>query len=862
MGLIVILSSLTVLVPSLFIFYQSAKKTLLDNELSQLQYQIQLLADDVSSDVSSAEVSLENLAGLINRNIADANGSDIRRFEERIKKTKDGTWRNNLDTYNGSTQAGLFLPPDTQVTEDKKRFFGKMLTIFEAFGTSSNSKTMFMNTWFLGHERSELIFDVVNTDFVYMMAPDTDYTQTDWMTLASPERNVKREAKWTPPLYDPVLAEWIVSAIYPLDINEQWVGTLGHDIPLKSLFNLLESISNKYEGNYHFLKDAQGQFIVAGPWQEELEEQTERFVPDENEASLLSALSEPFSNRTSILSEVQFQGESYQAIALKIRPMNWTYLNLVPTNEILSPLVNLLLRGALALVITVLLISVLINTSVRRMIAKPIQKLVEREHTRSLLSDNEPEPFVSWGSNELSELASTLDLMHEDLEKETERIAFLATHDELTKLPNRTLLNDHLELAITHTQRSNTKAAVLFIDLDQFKVINDSFGHQFGDKLLKCVAERISAELRKGDTVARFGGDEFVVVLTEIKELIDVSHLAEKLLFVIKQPYYIDQNEFNITASIGISLCPDDSEQPETLIQSADTAMYQSKSIGRNAFQFYTKAIHEKVLRKHNLEEALRKALLDKQFILHYQPKIDLKTKQIFGVEALVRWKHPELGIVSPAEFIPLAEETGLIIDIGAWVLEEACQKIGQWSESYPWLTNMAINLSARQFQQEDFVTKIKSVLQNTQVDAGKIEFEITESLIMDNVNTAISILANIQILGISVSIDDFGTGYSSLSYLKHLPANALKIDRSFVSELASDEADQPIVRSILALAENLQLKVIAEGVEDEEQNIILTKMGCDYAQGYYYSRPLPANELLVLFENQQSELKGKEKES
>jgi diguanylate cyclase (GGDEF)-like protein len=390
----------------------------------------------------------------------------------------------------------------------------------------------------------------------------------------------------------------------------------------------------------------------------------------------------------------------------------------------------------------------------------------------------------------------------------------------------------------------------MFIDLDQFKVINDSFGHQFGDKLLQVAARRIVDELREEDTVARFGGDEFVVVMTALTDLSAVRFLAEKLLFVISKPYLIDQNEITISASIGISITPDDALNPQQLIQYADSAMYESKRLNRNTYQFYTAEIREKVLRKHTVEEALRKAIIENQFVMFYQPKIDLQTKQYYGMEALIRWQHPDLGLVSPMEFIPLAEETGLIVDIGDWVFEEVCLRAKEWHERFPWITSVAVNLSARQFNQENFTEKLADVLTKTGVKHSIIDLEITESLIMDNVETVVDVLADLQQLGLSISIDDFGTGYSSLGYLKRLPADSLKIDRAFVNEITTDRSDRAIIRSILALADNLQLKVVAEGIEDEEQERILTKMGCSYAQGYHFSRPLNEAAFTEFLEN------------
>ncbi len=851
MSWIVILSSVGVLVPALFALYFTAKKELLEKELAQHLDYIQIVADDFASDLNVLTSNLEKLNLLINRQLIDANQEDIARFDQRMALSADGAWRNNKEHYDGRIQAGLFLPPDYNLDADARRFYGRMFNIFEAFGIAASSKQSFDNLWFLGHQRSELIYDLIYPDFIYRMKPETDYTGSDWMTLASPERNPQRETKWTSPLFDSVSGTWIVSAVHPLDIKGEWVGTLGQDVHTSMLFRLISSANDKFAGEQHILRDSQGGFLLAGPWQEQLEAETKPFAIDKNESELLLMLSKPSTDSATFMGEVSVQGKSYQAIAVVLQPMQWSYVHLIPTEEILKPLVNTLYYIVLFFVIIVISISALINAAVRRMISRPVERLVER--TRLFSIGLKPQPIADWGSYEFTELARALDAMNEDLDRETNRLAFMATHDELTGLPNRSLLDDRLEQVITYSRRRKVKAAVLFLDLDQFKTINDSLGHSVGDKLLQQVAERIAFQMRESDTVARFGGDEFVVLVSDFQCIQDVSNIAEKLLFVIKQPYIIDGYDLRVTSSIGISICPDDSNVAETLIQNADTAMYLSKNMGRNAFQFYTKDIHDNVVRKLQLEDALRKAVEEQQFILYYQPKVNLISKRICGMEALIRWQHPDIGIVSPLEFIPLAEETGLIIEIGEWVIGEAFGQMKQWSETFSWLNDMAINLSARQFQQAGFVSTITKMLKETGVESANIDFEITESMIMNDVKAAIHVLSELKLLGVSISIDDFGTGYSSLSYLKHLPADSLKIDRSFVRDLVNDPDDQAITKSIIALADNLNLSVIAEGIETSEQEEMLTAMGCEYAQGYYYSRPVPAAEMQQLLLRQQN---------
>lgn len=855
MSWIVILSSLVVFLPALLVFYYAAKTELIEKELSVQQQNIQVAADAFAANLNILASSLEKLDLLINRQLIDADEQDIARFEQRMAVSEDGAWRNNQATFDGRIDAGLFLPPDYRLSDESKRFYGKMFEVFEAFGVSKHSQQAFSNIWFLGHQRSELIFDPLYSDFVYRMAPDNDYTATDWMTLTSPELNPQRKIKWTPPLFDPVLRTWMVSAVQPLDIDGKWVGALGQDIQLSRFFKLIQGANDPFQGEHYILRDSQGGFILAGPWQAELESGVERFAIDPQETDLLAILAQPLTNSATLMGEIMLQGQSYHVIGISLQPMNWHYLHLIPTQAMLENLVKMVYITALLLIFTGVAVTLLINGAVGKVVAKPIEQLVLR--TRLFAIGLKPEPVSDWGSYEITELALALDMMKDDLDRETNRLAFLATHDDLTGLPNRSLLNDRLGQVIANAKQHKTKAAVLFLDLDQFKAINDSSGHSVGDQLLKIVAERLSFQLREEDIVSRFGGDEFVIVIENFKHTHELSNIAEKLLFIIKQPYLIDGYDLTLTASIGISVYPEDSSEAETLIQNADTAMYQLKHKRRNAFQFHTQEIRDRVLRKLQLEDALRKAFENDQFVLYYQPQVKLDNKQIYGMEALIRWQHPDLGIVSPLDFIPLAEETGLIIEIGEWVVKTACLQMKEWSEQYPWLRRMGINLSVKQFQQKGFCQRIEHILQEQNLDSSKIDFEITESILMSDIEGAILTLAKFRSLGISISIDDFGTGYSSLSYLKHLPADSLKIDRAFVNEMVNDKNDQAIIRSIIALATNLNLSVIAEGIETVEQDLMLTQMGCSNAQGYYFSRPLPADEIASLLAKQQVKLLG-----
>ncbi|TCV81240.1 putative bifunctional diguanylate cyclase/phosphodiesterase [Sulfurirhabdus autotrophica] len=426
--------------------------------------------------------------------------------------------------------------------------------------------------------------------------------------------------------------------------------------------------------------------------------------------------------------------------------------------------------------------------------------------------------------------------------KEAEqKLSFLANFDSLTGLPNRSLFRDRLAQAVARADRQEHLVALLFLDLDRFKTINDSLGHTSGDHLLLQVAHRLKSVLRKCDTVARLGGDEFTLILEDISHIDVVSGLANKILDIFAEPFVLDNQEFYISTSIGITLYPFDETDIDNLIKDADTAMYHAKAMGRNNYQFYTQEINKKDNDRLTLETDLRKALDRDEFQLHFQPKINLKNGKVVGVEALLRWKnHPN---VSPAAYIPLLEETGLIIPVGEWVLRTACNQIRAWqAEKLPAL-HIAVNLSVRQFSQKDLIDTISRILNETGLEPYLLELEITESLLMDNKESNIAILTNIKNMGVRISMDDFGTGYSSLSYLKRFPIHTLKIDQSFVKGITTNADDAAIAGAIINLAHSLRLNVVAEGVETQEQHDFLLQNDCNQAQGYLISRPLPAAE-------------------
>lgn len=430
-------------------------------------------------------------------------------------------------------------------------------------------------------------------------------------------------------------------------------------------------------------------------------------------------------------------------------------------------------------------------------------------------------------------------------------MAHSAQHDFLTGLPNRLLLSDRIGLAVALAPRHMNKVAVLFLDLDNFKYINDSLGHPIGDLLLKSVAKRLIACVRDSDTVSRQGGDEFVVLLSNAAEGVDASIVAKRILKALAQPHSIDNHDLHATASIGVSVFPDDGQDAETLIKNAEAAMYHAKENGRQSFQFFKTELNVRVVERLSIEEGLRRALEREEFALHYQPIVDLKSGEISGAEALLRWTHPSRGAISPEQFIPVAEECGLIVPIGAWVLRQACLQALAWADAgLPALNTLAVNVSALQFREAHFLEGLFATISETGMDPGALGLELTESLLMTHTDRASAILRALRDSGVRVAIDDFGTGYCGLAYLRTFPLDALKIDRSFVHSISASSEESAIVSAVIVMAHALNLRVIAEGVETAEALGFLRSHDCDAVQGYYISPPVPAEEFAALLRN------------
>ena len=455
--------------------------------------------------------------------------------------------------------------------------------------------------------------------------------------------------------------------------------------------------------------------------------------------------------------------------------------------------------------------------------------------------------FVVSGDDKVSVIVTNVS----DYKQATERVKYLATHDTLTGLPNRYLFNDRLKQAMAHAEREKQLLALLFLDIDNFKHINDTIGHKAGDELLKSIANRLMICMRRTDSisrsatealehlVARLGGDEFTILLTDVRNIQDPAIVAQRILKMMSEPFVIGTQEIFVTASMGIAVYPADGNDIDTLLINADVAMYQAKNHGRNNYQYYSESMNIFTFERFAIENKLRKAMDNNEFMLFYQPQIDLSTGRMIGVEALIRWLQPDLVLIKPGQFIPLAEQTGLIIPIGEWILHTACAENRAWQKAGLKPMRMTVNVSSIQFAQNNFLETVSKILSDTGLEPKYLQLELTESTLMQDSQNAIKKLQSLQTMGIQVAIDDFGTGYSSLSYLKRFPLSTLKIDYSFVKDLITSPNDQAIVKAIINLAHNFNLKVIAEGVENRKQLAFLRGCGCEGVQGYLICPPV-----------------------
>ena len=452
-----------------------------------------------------------------------------------------------------------------------------------------------------------------------------------------------------------------------------------------------------------------------------------------------------------------------------------------------------------------------------------------------------------------AQLAALRAQVMDEVAQQAKQLSYMAEHDYLTGLPNRYLFDDRMAQAISFAQRSRHKIALLFLDLDHFKHINDTLGHAIGDQLLQAVAKRLQAFVRISDTVSRHGGDEFVLLLTELEHVLDVNAFADKLIHALAEPYQVSCHQLHVTTSIGISLYPDDASNAETMLRNADTAMYHAKANGRGNYQRFAPQMNARAVERQALEASLHRALEQQEFVLHYQPKVDIETDRITGAEALIRWQQPTRGLIAPEDFIGIAEDSGLIVPIGAWAMREACRQAKAWLDAGLKLRQMAVNVAAQEFRHRHFVRTLRRILSDTGLPPRLLELELNEGVLMHDASTSGNVLQTLKDIGVRIAIDDFGTGYSSLSHLRRFPIDTLKIDRSFVQDICSESGEEAaIVSAVIAMGKGLKQRLVAEGVETPAQLAFLQSYGCGEAQGFFFSRPMTADEFRQLLEAEQ----------
>lgn len=1221
LSLIVIISILVTAIPAAIWITSYAKDRILSHEIKNLLTITQNQAKIASDRLRAGEPKLRGFAQLLQQELHQpVKQQELVDFYREMTLNEDGVWRNRRDGYDGKNEAGIFLPDSSDLTDRQKVMNLRIKRLMDSFGAAANR--LHENIWYLSLYRSEVIFDRTFPDFVFEQQASNDYTQTPWMTYTSPEHNPERHFTFSPPLFDPVTSVWMVSALYPLYLDDEWIGSLGEDMQLTNVLGFIFSEQQLYPDTQHFLLDKEGGFILAGQWQERLESATTQPDFDLGDEDQLKTLlnADTLTHSPSLLSrKLTIGGQQYIALGTKIAPVDWHYFRLVPIKNIVEPAQQLLVMLFIMVFAITAFCGGLITIAIHRNVVSRITRLTDairryqsgdrkavgedvqgndeiaqaaREFdvmaervadARLALADSEerwkfalegakdgvwdwdiatndvlyslqwkkmlgydenevPNQFSVWetllhpedkdkvkkllsgylaneddtfsaefrmackdgswkwilsrgivvkrdknlqplrmigthtdisylkeihtelqsstvqlqqlleyspiairlaseggrkvifanrryaellnldsahvlgvnpidyyadkdqyqqylnsinsgdkvsdaltqfdipGAGKKWVLASYLPIQYEGEEcvvgwfydisdrlqaeealrlhasvfnnawegimitdkhnhivsvnhavteitgyteeellgenpshmasghqgksfyqdmwstinksgrwrgelwnrkksgemyaerltisaikdeqgkvvnylslfaditeiKNTENmLQRMAHYDALTHLPNRTLLSERLELALVQAERSETLFAVCFIDLDGFKPINDIYGHDVGDKLLIEVANRLNQVIRGGDTVARMGGDEFVLLITDIHDTDELDPILTRINEKIVKNITIDTHTLSVSASVGVAIYPLDNVDADTLLRHADLSMYEAKQAGRNGYHIFDVKLDRQVHEQHQQLERIESGLLNDEFCLFFQPKVNIRTHQVVGMEALIRWQHPDRGLLGTVEFLPIIDSHELIITLGDWVLEHALQQIEYW-QKHGLNIQVSVNVSARQIQHVDFVNKLEQLLARfPNVSSNLLELELLETSALETYQTAQVVQATGQQLGVSFALDDFGTGYSSLSYLRQLPVKTLKIDRSFIINIIDNQEDFAIVRGIIELAEVFKRETVAEGVETKADCETLLKMGCDTVQGYYIARPMPANEVL-----------------
>lgn len=765
---------------------------LTDRLIDSQKLRIQEKVDRFDSTLRGAEISVQRYASLLSQDRLSS-VPPAERFETTFQQDRDGSWRVPRARFKSSEDANAWIPPSVPLTDANKRFFLKALDVTRSFGQGA-LRAPLENSWMLPLINGMTAYWPAKPDYLYDATSDLSYLQTPWVTLTDPKTNPGHRPRWVGPEFDPAAKDWSISVVAPFFINGVWAGSVGHDmVASRLLSNLFDSRnpSGQSLSRPLFAATLNGD-LLAKP------------------GSVPKAGEKVHERYRTMLKTPQQGGE------LRLIRDGADYL-LVAAIPTLSAKVFYQVDGGW----------------LRSTVGKEMVGLQLGQGLFVLLAVGAVMAFAVKDAQARQQQQTYLEERNRDLSE-------LARRDQLTMLPNRLGLIDKANLALQRSRRSGSDLLVVFVDLDRFKNVNDSLGHDSGDALLQAVAERLLTQVRNTDTVARLGGDEFVLIIEDLDDQFDAGHFAEKLHQAFSEPLLLNGQPLPVTPSIGVSIFPEDGGDIETLMRKADLAMYAVKSQGRNGWLFFTEEMNREVQARLRLERDLRAGLTRDEFVVHYQPQWLIDGSRITGWEALLRWRHPEQGWISPEEFIPVAEETGLIQDLGRLVLTQACAEAVRWQQEGLGRFSVSVNLSVRQFEHADLVEVVLATLREVGLPADQLELEITESIMMDTSGKMQQQLRELRACEVRVAIDDFGTGYSSLGYLSTLPIDRLKIDRSFVASSLSEANSSVIIEAVLSLARSLGLTTIAEGVETEAQRRFLRQQGCQQMQGYLMSRPMP----------------------
>ena len=766
---------------------------LIDKLLDTQTQRIQEKVDRFDGTLRNAEVSVQRYADLLsNERLSPTPPASL--FERTFQRDADGSWRVPRGRFDPRQDANAWIPPSVPLTDANKRFYLRALDVTRSFGQGALREPL-ENSWMLPLINGMTAYWPSKPDYLYDAASDLSYLETPWVTLTDPKRNPSHEPRWVGPEYDPAARDWSISVVVPFFRDGVWAGSVGHDMVVSRLLRHLigdQDSRIKVLTEPLFAASRNGELLAKpGGVPHGGERVPDRYRP--------------------ILARPQ-QADALQVIA---DGGNYLVVAAIPT---LNAKVFYRVDG----------------DWLRQSVGKELVGLQLGQGLFVVLAVGAVAAFAVKDAQARRQQQALLESRNRDLNA-------LARCDQLTTLPNRLGLLERARDALERARRSGCELLVVFLDLDRFKLVNDSMGHDSGDALLQGVADRLIHSVRGTDTVARLGGDEFVLLIEDLGDQFDAGHFAEKLHRAFAEPLILNGQPMTVSPSIGVSVFPEDGNDIETLMRKADLAMYEVKSSGRNGWMFFTESMNEAVQERLQLERDIRQAMQSHQFQLHYQPQWEIDGSRLTGWEALLRWQHPERGMVTPDAFIPVAEETGLIEDLGAMVLLEACREAVRWQREGLGRFSVSVNMSVRQFDLADLVDFVERALQETGLDPELLELEITESVMMDKTGRTQQLLHQLRLRGIRVAIDDFGTGYSSLSYLSALPIDRLKIDKSFVASSFSEANSAVIIEAVISLARSLGLSTIAEGVETEAQRRFLRQQGCEQIQGYLMGRPMPS---------------------